>query len=180
MKKLIIIPFLIVCNLTISQIRSIKFAPVVTLVANPNNKTFFSNKIFNSGIGGFVKYEQLLNKKMNSFIEVGIIHNKSKMEYDYKLYKMYSNKTFIPIIIGVNYLKIIDRFNIGMGLGLTPILNKGFENSYAFTTSPSISYDFNKISFNVSYNLNKMKVNYGSYTKNSSNFIAFKLYFKIK
>ena len=90
------------------------------------------------------------------------------------------NKTFIPVIIGVNYLKIIDRFNIGMGLGLTPILNKGFENSYAFTTSPSISYDFNKISFNVSYNLNKMKVNYGSYTENSSNFIAFKLYFKIK
>ena len=179
MKKLIIIPFFIVCNLTFSQIRSIKFAPVVTLVGN-TNRTLFSNKIFNSGIGGFVKYEQLLNKKMNSFIEVGIIHNKSKNVLDYKLYKMYSNKTFIPIIIGVNYLKIIDRFNIGMGLGLTPILNKGFENSYAFTTSPSISYDFNKISFNVSYNLNKMKVNYGSYTKNSSNFIAFKLYFKIK
>jgi hypothetical protein len=179
MKKLIIIPFFIVCNLTFSQIRSIKFAPVVTLVGN-TNRTLFSNKIFNSGIGGFVKYEQLLNKKMNSFIEVGIIHNKSKNVLDYKLYKMYSNKTFIPIIIGVNYLKIIDRFNIGMGLGLTPILNKGFENSYAFTTSPSISYDFNKISFNVSYNLNKMKVNYGSYTENSSNFIAFKLYFKIK
>ena len=179
MKKLIIIPFFIVCNLTFSQIRSIKFAPVVTLVGN-TNRTLFSNKIFNSGIGGFVKYEQLLNKKMNSFIEVGIIHNKSKNVLDYKLYKMYSNKTFIPIIIGVNYLKIIDRFNIGMGLGFTPILNKGFENSYAFTTSPSISYDFNKISFNVSYNLNKMKVNYGSYTENSSNFIAFKLYFKIK
>lgn len=161
MKKAFIIPLLFVCSFSIAQLKSISLTPVVT------NITGTYKGSYNLGYGGLIKYEQQVSRKVDFYSEIGVIASSSKNSF----YK--NDAVIIPVTLGFRFLKIVDEFNIGLGAGISNYsFSKNIYNGIGFTVSPSIGYDFDKVLLNVSYN--------GTSKLGSLDYLAFKLYFKIK